>query len=123
MHIKERLLNKKESEALTDRNLCSTSDVVIEENNLPDVQIIQKKEKQDRETILKVQEIQNESSTATAIDTIMAVESLDKIVINNNSTTSIPTTISKFDAEKTKIFTPEKEKEADNVMMINIPYP
>ena len=55
--IEERLLNDKENEALTEleqRNLCSTSDAVIEDNNLPDVQTIQEKEKQDRETPLKV---------------------------------------------------------------------
>ena len=34
--IEERLLNKKENEALTERNLCSISDVAIEDNNLPD---------------------------------------------------------------------------------------
>ena len=65
--------------------------------------MVLQKEKQDKE-------ITNESSTATAID-ITAAEPQDEIVINNNFTTSIPTTISKCDAEKIKISTPEKEKD------------
>lgn len=101
-------------EEIRRRNLYSTSDDAIEKNNLPDIQMVQQKEKQHEETT-------NESSTVTAINTLTAAKPLDEIVINNNSTTPIPVTISKFNVETTKIFTPEKEKEADNVMMINIP--
>lgn len=90
-HIEERLLKENESEVYIRRNLCSTLNTVIEENKLPAGQIVQGKEKQDRETT-------NESSTATAINAIIAVEPLDNKIINNNSTTKIPTTISKFDA-------------------------
>ena len=45
-------------------------------------------------------ETTNKSSTATAINTVTAVEPLDKIGINNNPTTSIPTTILKSDEKK-----------------------
>ena len=72
-------------------------------NNLSDVRTVQQKEKQDTETT-------NESSTATAINAITAAEPLDEIAINSNSTASMITTISRFDAEKIKIFTPEKKK-------------
>ena len=87
MSFRNTFLNKKENEALTERNLSSTKEVAIEDNMLSDVQTVQEKEKQDRETPIKAQEIQKESSTATAINTIMAVESLDKIVVNNKPAT------------------------------------
>ena len=106
--IEERLIKEKESKVLTERNPHSTLIAVIVENNLSDVQTSQQKRKQDTE-------LTDKSSTATAISTITAVEILDKKGINNNLTTSIPITISKFDARKTKVLTPEKEKEADNV--------
>ena len=50
-----------------------------------------------------------------------AADPVDEIVVNN-SAAAMPTTIPSFDAKKTKVFfTSEKEKEADIVMVVNIP--
>ena len=103
-------MKRKKNEVSTERNFHSTSDDVIKKNNLPDVQMVQQKEKQEKETT-------NEYPTYTTINAITTAEPLDEIIINNNSTTSIPATCPKFDIEKTKIFTPVKVKNIDNVMM------
>ena len=80
--IKERLCKEKESEVQKERKSHSTE--------------------QDIKTT-------TDSSTATTNNVITTAELLDKTDINN-FTATIPTIISKFDAEKTKIFTPERQK-------------
>ena len=83
--LKRGYWTKKESEALTERNLCSTSDAVIEDNNLPDVQTIQEKEKQDRDIPLEFQKIQIESFTTTAINLGRAMECLSYQILLSES--------------------------------------
>ena len=87
----------------TERNPHSTLNAATEENNPPDVQTVQRKEKQDKTT--------NKHPTATTINVITVAEPLNEIITFNNHTTLIPTTILKFDTNKTKVFFPEEEKE------------
>ena len=105
MHSKERLLKDKENEVSTKRNLHSTVYTVIGENNHPDIQTVQGKEKRDKETT-------NESPNATIINDTTIIEILHGIFTKNNFKKH--TTSSNLNVEKTKIFTSEKEERVDN---------
>ena len=65
-------------------NKVSTYDAVIEDDNLPDVQTIQEKEKQVREKSLEVQGTQVEASTATAFNLGRVMECLSYQILSSD---------------------------------------